>query len=81
MNHLIDFDVCALAGRTHFIIFHNYFKSIFEVHFWCSNLMLHSKSKIIRRKTKRKVHNCQKQLNGQRGLEIVVKLGKCHLFR
>ena len=28
MNHLIDFGVCALAGRTNFIILHYYFKKI-----------------------------------------------------
>ena len=59
MNHLIDFGVCALVGGTNFIILHNYFKKIFQVHFGCSNLMLHCKSQIIRRKTKRKVQCCQ----------------------
>ena len=29
MIHLIDFGVCALAGRINFIILHNYFKKIF----------------------------------------------------
>ena len=55
MNYLIDVGVCALAGRTNFIILHNYFKKILYVHFRCSNLMLHSKSQIIRRKPKREV--------------------------
>ena len=34
MNHVIDFGVCALAGCTNLIILHNYFKKIFQVHFW-----------------------------------------------
>ena len=33
MNHLIDLGACALAGCTHFIILHDYFKKIFKVHF------------------------------------------------
>ena len=54
MNHLIDFVVCTLAGHTNSIIL---FKDILSA-FLTSNLMLHSKSPIIRRKTKRKVQNC-----------------------
>ena len=50
MNYLIDFDVCALVGCTDFIILHNYFKNIFKCIFGFSNLMLHCKSPIIRRK-------------------------------
>ena len=61
MNHLIDFGVhvCALAGCTNFIILQNYFKRYFKCNFGCSNLMLHSKSPIVRRKTKMKVQYCQ----------------------
>ena len=33
MNHLIDFGVCALADCTNFIILHNYFTKIFQLHF------------------------------------------------
>ena len=57
MNHLID-SVCALAGCTHFIILHNYFKKIFK-RIFVSNLVLHSKSPIIRRKTKPKEQYCK----------------------
>ena len=77
MDH---FGVCALAGCTHFIILMNNFPKIFEVHFGCSNLMPHSKSPIIRRRTKTKEQYCQ-HLNGPIGFEIVLKLGKCLLFR
>ena len=34
MNHLIDDSVCALAGRTKFIILHNYFKKDILSAFW-----------------------------------------------
>ena len=51
-----------------------------ECIFGCSNLMLPSKSPVIRRKTKRKVQYCQ-TVNWARGFEIVLKLEKCHLFR
>ena len=78
MNHLIDLGVCALVGFTNDIILHNYFKKIFQVHFGCSNLILHSVSPIIRRKAKRKVQSCR-TVKWPRGLEIVLKLGKCHL--
>ena len=50
------------------------------MHFGCSNLMLHIKSPIISRKTKKKVQSCQ-TVKWQRGFKIVLKLGKCHLFR
>ena len=72
MNHLIDFGVCALVGCTNYKLLHTYFQKILKVHFRCSNLMLHSKSPIIRRKAKRKVQYC-KQLNGPRRFEIVLK--------
>ena len=52
MNHFNDFGVCALVGCTNFIILHNYFKNIFKYIFGCSNLMLHSKSSVFRRKAK-----------------------------
>ena len=70
MNHLIDFGVCAQAGCTNFIILHNYFKRYLKCIFGCSNLMLHSKSPIIRSKTKRKVHYCQTVKLGQEGLKL-----------
>ena len=76
MNHLIDFGVCALAGCTHFIILHNYFKRMFKVHFWYSNLMLHSKSPIIRRNTKRKVQYYQ-IVKWAKRVRNCNKLGKC----
>ena len=62
MNQVIDFGVCALAGCTNFIILHNYLKRHLKSIFGCSNLMLHSKSPIIRRRIKRKVQYmyCQK---------------------
>ena len=66
MNHLIEFGVCALAVCTNFIIFHNYFKKIFKVHFWSSNLMLHSKSPFSRGTTKWKVQYCQTVKGDQR---------------
>ena len=50
------------------------------MHFGCSNLMQHSKSPIIKRNAKRKVQSCQ-TVKWPRGFEIVLKLGKCHLFR
>ena len=50
------------------------------MHFGCSNLMLHSKSPIIRRKAKRKVQSCR-TVKWPRGFEIVLNLGKCRLFR
>ena len=59
MNHLIDFGVCALAGCTNFIIYIIPLKKDILSAFWCSNLMLHSKSQSIRRKTKRNVQYCQ----------------------
>ena len=59
MNHLIDFGVCAIEGCTIFIILHYRLKRYFECIFGCSNLMLHSKNSINRRKTKRKVQYCQ----------------------
>ena len=37
MDHLIDFGVCALAGRTNFKNLNNNFQKIFLVHFGCSN--------------------------------------------
>ena len=80
MDHLIDFGVCALAGCTHFIILHNYFKKTFKVHFRCSSLMLHSKSPIIRRKTKRKVQYCQTVKRAKK-VSNCIKIEKCHLFR
>ena len=56
---LDDFGACALAGCTNYIILHNYFKIYFKCMLGCSNLMLYSKSPIIRRKTKRKVQYYQ----------------------
>ena len=52
MIHLIDLGVCAQ-------LFHYYFKKIFKCILGCSNLILHSKSPILRRKTKGKVQYCQ----------------------
>ena len=43
--------------------------------------MLHSKSPIITRNAKMKVDSAVKQLNGPIGLEIILQLVKCHLFR
>ena len=59
MNHLIDFGVCALADCKNFISLHDYLKRYCKCIFGCSNLMLHSKSPIIKRNTKRKVQYCQ----------------------
>ena len=44
MNHLIDFGVCALAGRLDYIFLHDYFKRHFRCILGCSNLMLQSKT-------------------------------------
>ena len=78
MNHLIDFGVCALTGCTTFIILHNYFTK--SLCFRCSNLMLHSKSSIIRRKTKKKVQYCE-TVKWAMWTRNCVKIGKCNLFK
>ena len=51
------------------------------MHFRCSNLMLHSnmRAQLLGERPKGK-RSTAKQLNGPRGFEIVLKLGKCHLF-
>ena len=59
MNHLIDFGVCALVGCTNYKILHNYFLKDILSTFWVFKFDATSKSPIIRRKAKRKVHNCQ----------------------
>ena len=46
----------------------------------CSNLMLHSKCELLGERPKGQ-YSTAKQLNGPIGFEIVLKLGKCHLFR
>ena len=81
MNHFIDFVVCALAGCTHFIILQSYFKKIFSVHFlgvqiWCSIV----RAQLLEERPKGK-YSTDKQLNGPRAFETVLKLGTCYLFR
>ena len=80
MDHLTDFGVCALAGSTTFIILHNYFKKIFKCFYGCSNLMLHSKSPIIRRKAKREVQYCQTVKWAMR-IRNCIKIGKMSSFQ
>ena len=80
MNHLIDFGVCALTGCTNFVILHNYFKKIFKcilgVQIWCYMV----RAQILGERKNWKYSNAKK-LNGPRGLEIVLKLENCYLFR
>ena len=80
MNHLIDFGVCALVGCTNYIILHNYFKRYFKcilgVQIWCYIVRVQLLGEMPKGK-----YSTTKQLNGPRGFEIVLKLGKCHLLR
>ena len=50
------------------------------MHFWCSNLMLHSKSPIIRRKAKRKVQYC-KTVKWTKMVWNCIKIGKMSSFQ
>ena len=59
MSHMIDFGVYALVGCTNYIIFTSLVLKDILSAFSCSNSMVHSKSPIIRRKAKRKLHYCQ----------------------
>ena len=79
MNHLIDV-VCALAGCTNFISLHNHFKKIFKRTFWCQIWRFIVRAQLLGERPNQK-HSTAKQLNGPRGFEIVLKLGKCYLFR
>ena len=80
MNHLIDVGVYALAGFTNFVIFHNYFKKIFECILGVQIGCYIVRAQFLGERPKGK-YSTAKQLNGPNEFEIVLKLGKCHLFR
>ena len=79
MNHLIEFGVCALVGCTNYIIyiitFKRYCKCILGVQILCYIV----RARLLGERPKGK-YSTAKQLNGPRGFEIVLELGKCHLF-
>ena len=70
MNHLIDFVVSALAGCTIFLNFTQLLKKDKK----------DSKSPIIRRKTKKKVHNCQ-TVKWAKTVRNCIKIGKISSFQ
>ena len=80
MNHLIDVGVNALAGCTNFIIFHNYFKKTFKCILGVQIGCYIVRAKFLGERPKGKFCTA-KQINGSNEFEIVLKLGKCHLFR
>ena len=77
----LDWLWCMCTSRSHkfcnfTLLLKKIFKCILDVQIRCYIL----RAKLLGERPKGK-YSTAKQLNGPRGLEIVLKFGKCHLFR
>ena len=82
-NESLDWRLCMRTSRLHklynfyiLIAFKRYFKCILGVQIWRYIV----RAQLLGERPKGK-YSTTKQLNGPRGFGIVLKLGKCHLFR